>query len=227
MPYRSIFALLLCLCSALALADYAPAPKRPVDWTGYWVLDASTSDDPEAMLEERRAKEREQFERWRRREEQTRPPGMPPPIDAEAPPPEATRRRAQRPWQKQREENFRRMLAVSPTLEIKQIDATRFEVISAVESRRVEAGSHTQVSLPEGQLADSRVGWDGEWFVIERRTRRGPRALEKFRIVPKTGQLEYFMAWSGDTELAGMKIRRFYNRRTEAPPAPNPDSGPY
>jgi hypothetical protein len=71
------------------------------------------------------------------------------------------------------------------------------------------------------------VGWDGEWFVIERRTRRGPRALEKFRIVPKTGQLEYFMAWSGDSELAGMKIRRFFNRRTEAPPAPNPDSGPH
>lgn len=227
MSYRSIPALLLCLCSALALADYAPAPKRPVDLTGFWVLNAATSDDPEALLEERRAKEREQFERWRRREEQTRPPGMPPPIDAEAPPPDVNRRRTQRPWQKQREENIRRMLAISATLELKQIDATRFDVISAVESRRVEAGSHTQVSMPEGQLADSRVGWDGEWFVIERRVRSGPRALEKFRIVPKTGQLEYFMAWSGDSELAGMKIRRFYDRRTEAPPAPNPDSGPH
>jgi hypothetical protein len=227
LSYRSIPALLLCLCSALALADYAPAPKRPVDLTGFWVLNAATSDDPEALLEERRAKEREQFERWRRREEQTRPPGMPPPIDAEAPPPDVNRRRTQRPWQKQREENIRRMLAIRATLEIKQIDATRFDVISAVESRRVEAGSHTQVSMPEGQLADSRVGWDGEWFVIERRVRSGPRALEKFRIVPKTGQLEYVMAWSGDSELAGMKIRRFYDRRTEAPPAPNPDSGPH
>lgn len=225
--YHSLLTLLLCLCSALALADYAPTPKRPVDLTGYWVLDATTSDDPEALLGERQAKEREEFERFRRRMEQSRPPGMPPAIDPEAPPPDASRRRGPRPWQKQQQENFRRMLAVSPTLEIKQIGPTGFEVISAVESRRVEAGSHTQVSMPEGQLADSRVGWDGEWFVIERRTRSGPRALEKFRVVPKTGQLEYFMAWSGDTELAGMKIRRFFNRRTEAPPAPNPDSGPH
>lgn len=227
MAYRSILTLLLCLCSALALADYDPTPKRPVDLAGYWILDAASSDDPEAMLAERQAKEREEFERWRRRVEQSRPPGMPPPIDAEAPPPDSNRRRGLRPWQKQRQENYRRMLAVSPTLEIKQVAPTRFEVISAVESRRLEAGSHTQVSMPEGQLADSRVGWDGEWFVIERRARRGPRAVEKFRIVRKTGQLEYYMAWSGDSELAGMKIRRFYDRRTEAPPAPNPDSGPY
>lgn len=225
-PYRLVLTLVLCLSSALAQADYAPTPKRPVDLAGYWVLDATTSDDPEAMLAERQAKEREEFERFRRRIEQSRPAGMPPAIDPEAPPPDAARRRGPRPWQKQQQENFRRMLAVSPTLEIKQPGPTSFDVVSAVESRRVEAGSHTQVSMPEGQLADSRVGWDGEWFVIERRTRRGPRALEKFRIVSKTGQLEYYMAWSGDSELAGMKLRRFYNRRTEAPPAPDPDSGP-
>jgi len=225
--YRSIVALLLGLCSALALADYAPTPKRPVELAGHWVLDPTGSDDPEAMLAERQAKEREEFERFRRRIEQTRPQGMPPAIDPEAPPPDTARRRGPRPWQKQQQENFRRMLAVSPMLEIKQAGPTTFEVISAVESRRVEAGSHTQVSMPEGQVADSRVGWDGEWFVIERRTRRGPRALEKFRIVQKTGQLEYFMAWSGDSELAGMKIRRFFNRRTEVPAAPNPDSGPH
>ncbi|MET0533029.1 MAG: hypothetical protein ABW171_02290 [Steroidobacter sp.] len=226
MSYRLTLTLLLCLCSALALADYAPVPKRPVELAGYWILNTSISEDPEAMLAERRAKEREQFERWRRREEESRPPGMPPPIDADAPPPNAGRRRGPRPWQKQYEENIRRMLAISPTLEIKQLAPTSFEVVSAVESRRVEAGSHTQVSMPEGQLADSRVGWDGEWFVIERRTRRGPRALEKFRIVAKTGQLEYSMAWSGDSELAGMKVRRFYDRRTEAPPPPDPNNGP-
>lgn len=224
---RIIVALLLCLCSALAVADFAPTPKRPVELAGYWILDATTSDDPEAMLAERQAEEREEYERFRRRIEQSRPPGMPPAIDPEAPPPESSRRRGPRPWQRQQQENFRRMLAVSPTLEIKQIGTTSFEVISAVESRRVEAGSHTQVSMPEGQLADSRVGWDGEWFVIQRRTRRGPRALEKFRIVSKTGQLEYYMVWSGESELAGMKIRRFFNRRTEAPAAPDPDRGPH
>jgi len=223
--YRSLLPILLCCWSALAFADYAATPKRPVDVAGFWELDAAASDDPEAMLAERQRKEREEFERMRRREEQSRPSAMPPPIDADAPPPDPSRRRM-RPWQKQREEHFRRMLMVSPTLEIKQLDVTRFDVISAVESRRVEAGSHTQVSMPEGQLADSQVGWDGEWFVIERRVRSGPRALEKFRIVKKTGQLEYFMAWSGDSELAGMKVRRFFNKRQSPPPAPDPSSGP-
>ena len=227
MAYRLILTLLFCLCSACAAAGYDATPKRPVELTGHWVLDAAASDDPEAMLAQRQAEEREKFERWRRRVEESRPPGMPPPIDAEAPPPDTNRRRGLRPWQKQRQENLRRMLAVSPTLEIKQIAPTRFEVTSEVESRQVEAGSHTQVSMPEGQIADSRVGWDGDWFVIDRRVRRGPRAVEKFRIVRKTGQLEYYMAWSGDGELAGMKIRRFYDRRTEAPPEPNPDSGPH
>jgi len=179
------------------------------------------------MLAERQAEERERFDRMRRREEESRPRGMPPPIDVDAPPPEAGNRRPrQRPWQKQRDDNFRRMLGVSGTLEIKQPGPTTFDFISAVESRRVEAGSHTQVSMPEGQLADSRVGWDGEWFVIERRVRSGPRALEKFRIAPKSSQLEYQMVWSGDTELAGMKVRRLYDRRTAPPPAANPDSGP-
>ena len=216
--------MLLCLWSALAVADYAAAPKRPVDLTGYWVLNAALSDDPEAMLAEREAEERERFERMRRREEESRPRDMPPPIDVDSPPP--NRRGVRRPWQKQRDENLRRLLGVSSTLEIRQLDPTRFELVSAVESRRVQAGSHTQVSMPEGQLADSEVGWDGDWFVIERRVRRGPRGVEKFRLAPKTGQLEYTMAWSGDTELAGMKVRRFYDRRTAPPPAPNPDSGP-
>jgi hypothetical protein len=217
----------LCLWSALAVADFAATPKRPVDLTGYWVLNTALSDDPEAMLAERQAEERERFERMRRREEESRPRDMPPPLDADVPPPGgAARRGARRPWQRQRDENFRRMLGISNTLEIRQLNATRFEIISAVESRRLEAGSRTQVSMPEGQLADSRVGWDGEWFVIERRVRRGPRAVEKFRLAPKTGQLEYFMAWSGDTELAGMKIRRFYDRRTEPAPVRSPDSGP-
>lgn len=224
MFYRSFCAVLLSLWATLALADLAATPKRPVDITGFWVLNTAGSDDPEAMLAARQAEEQERFDRWRRREEQSRPAGMPPPIDVDAPPPEA-RRRGPRPWQKQHQENLRRMLAVSPTLDIQQLEPTRFELVSAVESRRVEAGSHTQVSMPEGQLADSRVGWDGEWFVIDRRTRRGPRGVEKFRLT-KTGQLEYFMQWSGDTELAGMKIRRFFDRRTGPAPAPNPDHGP-
>jgi hypothetical protein len=227
LPYRSFCAVLLSLWATLALADFDAAPKRPVDITGFWVLNTDGSDDPEAMLAERQAEEQEEFDRWRRRQERSRPAGMPPPIDVDAPRPEAgTRRRGPRPWQRQHQENLRRMLAVSPTLEIKQLEPTRFEIVSAVESRRVEAGSHTQVSMPEGGLADSEVGWDGEWFVIERRVRRGPSAVEKFRLT-KNGQLEYFMQWKGgDSELAGMKIRRYFDRRTGPAPAPSPDHGP-
>lgn len=218
---------MLCLWSALAVADFAAAPKRPVDLTGYWVLNPVGSDDPEAMLARREEEEREKFDRMRRREEQSRPRDMPPPIDVDAPLPDVGNRRpGKRPWQKQQDENFRRMLGVSSTLEITQPRSGALDFISAVESRRVEAGSHTQVSMPEGQVADSRVGWDGEWFVIERRVRGGPRATEKFRLAPRTGQLEYYMVWSGDTELAGMKIRRFYDRRAAPPSAPSPDSGP-
>lgn len=224
MLYRSLCAVVLSLWATLACADYAAVPKRPIDLTGSWVLNTASSDDPEAMLTQRQAEEQERFDRWRQREEQSRPQGMPPPIDVDAPPP--GRRRGPRPWQKQHQENLRRMLAVSPTLEIKQLDPTRFEIVSAVDSRRVEAGSHTQVSMPEGELADSEVGWDGEWFVIERRVRRGPGAVEKFRLT-KTGQLEYFMQWKGDGELSGMKIRRFFDRRTGPAPAPNPDHGPF
>lgn len=227
MLYRFPCIVALSLWATLACADFDAAPRRPIDLTGYWVLNTAGSDDPEAMLAKRQAEERERFDRWRRRVEQTRPQTMPPPIDVDAPRPQAdNRRRGPRPWQKRHQENLLRMLAVSPTLEIRQLEPTRFEFTSAVETRRVEAGSHTQVSMPEGQLADSRVGWDGDWFVIERRVRRGPRGVEKFRLT-KTGQLEYFMHWSGESELAGMKIRRFFDRSTEPAPARNPDHGPF
>ncbi len=217
---RSICALTLCLWSALALADYDAVPRKPIDLTGFWILNTAASDDPEALLAQKQEKEWERFERMRRREEDSRPANVPPPIDVDA-----GQRRGPRPWQKRQQENLLQMLGVSPTLEIKQVDPVRFDVISAVESRRVEAGSHTQVSMPEGQLADSWVGWDGEWFVIERRVRKGPRALEQFRLT-KTGQLEYVMKWTGETELAGIKVRRLYDRRTGPEPESNPDHGP-
>jgi hypothetical protein len=100
------------------------------------------------------------------------------------------------------------------------------DIASMVESRRLIAGSRTQVSMPEGELADSKVGWDGQWFVIDRKVSRGPRVLEKYRVLPKTGQLEYTMAWSGDSELSGMKVRRVFDRAAGPPPPPDPAAGP-
>lgn len=143
--------------------------------------------------------------------------GAPPSLESSQDQP-APRRR---PWQQRRYENLRKMLAISDALTISQA-GTSVEIVSAVDARRVEAGSRTQVSMPEGELADSRAGWDGEWFVIERAVRKGPRVVEKYRIVKQTGRLEYRMAWSGETELAGIKVTRYFERVTPASAAPDP-----
>lgn len=219
---RRLFALSLLLFSAIALADFDAVSPRGTDLTGVWTLNAALSEDPEQMLAEALAEEQRQFERRRREEDRARPQGAPPGIDVDAPPPN---RSGRRPWQKQREENFRKMLGITNTLSIRQTGSL-IEMTSAVESRRLVAGSNTQVSMPEGQLADSNVGWDGDWFVIERKVRRGPRVTEKFRIMKQTGQLEYTMAWGGDTELAGIKARRVFDRTSAPAGAPNPDVGP-
>jgi hypothetical protein len=220
---RRLFAIGLCLCSAIASANYDATSSRGVSLAGDWALNAALSDDPEKMLAERLEKERQRFARLRREFEISRPPGAPPDIDVDAPPPN---RSEPRPWQKQREENFRRMLGITKTLQITQ-DGAVVQITSEVESRRLTAGSHSQVSMPGGELADSDVGWDGEWFVIDRRVRKGPRVVEKFRLL-KTGQLEYLMNLSGDTELAGIKARRVFDRATTSAPAAaaNPDVGP-
>jgi hypothetical protein len=220
------------LCTAAAHAAYDVSPARPIDLSGHWVLNASASDDPERMLAKRMEEERKRHEQWRRREESMRAPGEPEPInidpESDRPSPGAAttgqRRPAKRPWQLRRDENLRRMLAISDTLDIEQ-QGKRLQLVSKVDSRTFEAGSHSQVSMPEGELADSDAGWDGEWFVIERKVRGGPRAIEKLRLVPKTGQLEYYMAWSGDTELSGMKVRRFFERAAQGA-AVNPALGP-
>lgn len=217
--HRSLLVLLLIACCAPAFAALRAQPERAVDLSGEWVLNVALSEDPQAMLEARLAEERRQMERLRRRASSSYPPGAPPPIDVNAP-----ISREPRPWQKRRHENLVQMLGITRTLRIEQSGAAMM-IISDVDSRRVTAGSRSQVSMPEGQLADSNVGWDGEWFVIERRVRKGPRGVEKLRLL-KNGQLEYTMAWSGDTELAGIKARRVFDRLTAPKVAPNPNLGP-
>ena len=210
----------------LAATGFDSAPKRPTDLSGSWQLNAALSDDAEHMLAERQREEWERYVTWRRRQERSYPPGAPP-IDIDGPGP-ATQREpssARRASMKRRDENLHKMLAISDTLRIEQEGAT-VAIVSKVESRRVVAGSRTQVSLPEGELADSEVGWDGPWFVIDRRVRGGPRVVEKYRLAPKTGQLEYEMKWSGNGELDGMKIRRVFDRVTVTPPPADPAAGP-
>ncbi len=226
MPSRSRLLVLVSLaCWSVGAAAFDAVPSRSVDLSGRWKLNTALSDDAEHMLEERQRLERERYMKWRKQQERMYPPGAPPPIEVDGPATPREPSPSRRASMKRRQENLYRMLAISDTLEIRQDGAT-VEIVSAVESRRVVGGSRTQVSMPEGQLADSKVGWDGQWFIIDRRVRGGPHVVEKYRLVPKTGQLEYQMAWSGDNELAGMKIKRVFDRVIATPPPADPAAGP-
>jgi hypothetical protein len=212
-------------CAAFAAAGLDAVPARAVDLSGSWKLNTALSDDPEHMLEELQRREHERYMKWRREQERSYPQGMPPPIDVDSPAPQRGPSPSRRASMKRHEENLYKMLAISDTLVIHQEGST-VDILSAVDSRRVVAGSRTQVSLPEGELADSKVGWDGQWFVIDRNASHGPRVVERYRLLPKTGQLEYEMKWSGDSEIAGMKIRRVFDRIKVVPLPADPAAGP-
>lgn len=231
-PRLAVRCFLWSLCFACSLASaYSESPKRPVELQGRWVLNSAQSDDAEQMLMERLQKQREadrkRLERWLGKREPSGSRAIPPVGEEGVEVPAATRAARERMMRRRaREEDlFKRMLNVTKTLNIRQ-DGRRIEIDSAVESRRFDAGTESQVSMPEGQIADLETGWDGEWFVVHRRSRSGPRAIEKFRVLKKTGQLEYYMAWSGETELSGMRIRRIFDRTQSAPSVANPDVGP-
>lgn len=219
------------LFGATACATYEAAPRHSDDLSGHWKLNAALSDDAEQMLQQRKDEERKERERWMRRARAENALGIPPlgepapePGAANGPPPGANPSAQRR--RNRRDEELREMLGISDTLTIKQSGAT-ISISSQVDSRRFEAGTHSQVSMPQGELADSRVGWDGEWLVIDRNARKGPRAVEKYRLLKKTHQLESLLAWSGDSPLAGIKVRRVYDRVIGQLPAPDPAKGPY
>jgi hypothetical protein len=217
---------MLRLLSAIALLAISPATFGAFDATssrattleGRWKINPALSDDAEKLLAERLEKEYAEERRWRERTQAMRPPG--PDTSLQMPPPSEERRR-------RRNDLYRQMLGVTEHLTIAQSDnGAKVEIGSDAGSRRFVAGTHSQVSLPEGELADSEVGWDGDWFVIDRRAKRGPRVVEKYRFLPKTGQLETSIAWGGDTFLSGMKVRRIFDRDTAEVKPPDPGSGP-
>lgn len=221
-------ALLLCLCQTTFAAYRAAAPAG-VDLSGNWQLNVAKSDDAEELLQKRLTEIRKQRERWLRDARRTDPLGIPPiglppapPQDDArgAPPPQNQQRRAPRP-----NDNLRRMLNISDFLVVTQSGKT-IDIRSQLETRRFEAGSESQVSMPTGELADSRIGWDGQWFVIERKARKGPRVTERYRWLKKTDQLEAEIEWGGDTLLSGIEVHRIYDRMTSPPPAADPDAGP-
>ncbi len=219
--------LLFCFAQ-ISMAAYTAVAPKGVDLSGNWQVNTAQSDDAEALLQKRLDEIRKQRDRWLRDARRTDPLGIPPlglppappEDDARTAPPPNPQKRAPRP-----NDNLRRMLNISDTLVIAQAGTT-IDIVSQLDARRFEAGSNSQVSMPTGELADSRVGWDGQWFVIERSARKGPRVTEKYRWLKKTDQLESEIKWSGNTLLSGIKVHRIYDRMASAPPAPDPNAGP-
>ncbi len=219
--------LLLLLVSGAALA-YDAYPRRATTIEGRWVLNPQLSEDPDAILLERIERERERYRKEMERHRRARGHADIPPMGTEGidipPATRAARERVKRRQQRELE-LYKRMLNVTPWLRIRQ-QGNEIEIASAMETRRFDAGSESQVSMPEGQIADLRVGWDGEWFVIERKVRDGPNALERFRLLKNTDQLEYQMRWRGETELSGISVRRIFDRGANEEPVRDPSVGP-
>lgn len=217
----------LLLLASTAFAAYDAASSQGVSLSGHWRLNAALSDDAEKMLQQRLEEERREREKWLRKAREQNPLGLPPLGEPE--PQAAPAPAADRPPQRQRnrrDEELHKMLGISDTLVITQSGA-KIDIVSQVDSRRFEAGTRSQVSLPQGELADSDVGWDGQWLVIERKARKGPRVVEKYRWLQKTDQLESMLAWSGESPLAGIKVRRIYERVVDSvAPPDDPARGP-
>jgi hypothetical protein len=220
---RVLMAAAMLLGATLAFA-FGATGKPGMELNGRWSINSALSDDAEAMLAQRQEEEMKERRRWEARERGATPlEQLDEPMIAPAPndPHYGRERRTAR------EAELRRMLGVTKTLEIRQpASGERLEIRSDAESRSFQPGLRSQVSMPEGQLADSNVGWDGDWFVIERKVRNGPRVIERYRRLKKSDQLESIIAWSGDTLLAGIKVHRIFDRAVGVAPPPDPNEGP-
>lgn len=223
---RIIPAALFVFAANIVSAALAPNPGRETHIEGEWKLNAGLSDDAQTVLAERLKREHDRMMKMMREMDRRNPMGLPPPDAArDMPPPSDDARAQMRRRRAQEQEIQHRLLAISDWLKIKQ-DSTGLELASAVEQRHVDPGTRSQVSMPSGELADERVGWDGDTLVIDRVTREGPDVVEKLRWLKATDQLEYRLAVSGDTELAGIKLKRVYDRNVAAAPPVNPAIGP-
>jgi hypothetical protein len=212
---NTLLAIALLVIGANALAAYDARPKNNTSLQGSWLLNGAASDDVNKLVAALIEKEEKERRKWRKRMEDEDPfLGSDPLPDLSDP----TRRQSEM-------KQLRRMLGVTKKLKLTQ-DGANLEMISDVEARRFQAGSRSQVSMRDGELADSRVGWDGEWFVIDRKVQGGTHEVEKLRLLEKTDQLEYIATWSGDSELSGVKLRRIFDRTTIDARPSDPAAGP-
>jgi hypothetical protein len=216
MHIRLWLPLLLCF-GGVAHALDARAPQD-VDLSGRWAVNAALSDDVDALLRKRVDQQLKRERRWR--EQDAHDQGLEaPPAPESLSAPQANRVLGQ----------LRRTLQLYSSVEIKQSAAgAQLELIGDGNQRRFTAGGRSQMSMPEGQLADAEVGWGGDEFVIERKVRKGPRLVERYRLLKKTGQLQVTISWGGDTDevLSGIKVKRVFDPSTGNEPPPDPEVGP-
>jgi hypothetical protein len=221
---RLILSLILLAAASSAHALKSTA-RNGVMLAGQWTVNVQASDDGEAMLARRMeelAKQQHRAAQRQQRRMQNDPFAWEPQFTAPEHTPQFIAAMAER------ERNRRRLLGLTKQLRIEQdAGGARVTIATDFETRRYDAGRRTQVSLPQGQLADSSSGWDGDWFVIERNARNGPRITEKFRRLGKTDQLEMLVTIKGDSALSGLKLRRVFDRaQAEANVIRGEDAGP-
>jgi len=221
MRHALLLALLTLAPVAHALQGAAPGD---VTLTGYWTVNSAQSDDGESLLAKRMeeiAKEQRRFEERRRRRMDNDPFAWEPEF---TPPADTPQFRAR---MEERDRTIRQTLGMTTFLDIKQGErGVKVAIVSEFDTRRLDSGSKSQVSLPQGQLADLHAGWERDTFVIERNSRDGPRISEKYRWLRKTDQLEVLTQVKGDSMLSGMKLRRVFDRAANKPAARDPAAGP-
>jgi hypothetical protein len=212
----------MCCASLHAVAASSSAPEG-VTLEGRWKANTTLSDDGEALLAKRMAemrKDQRRYEERRRKQMENDPFAWEPEF---TPPADTPQFRAR---MEERDRSIRQTLGMTNFLAITQGEGgTKLTVVSDFETRRLEAGSRSQVSLPQGQLADLRPGWERDVFVIERRSRDGPSITERYRLL-KTDQLEVLTQIKGRSMLSGMKLRRVFDRAAGEPPPRDPAAGP-
>lgn len=214
MTRNTLFVFALTFLCGPALAAFEALPKGNLSLQGTWQVNSAASDDVDKLIAELIKKEDKERRQWRKHMEEVDPYSVP-----DAPPD------ADPAYRRKQEKELRSLLGVTKTLNVKQSGAT-VEIASDIETRRFEAGSTSQSSMRNGDLADMKVGWDGEWFVIDRKVPGRLHQVEKLRLIQKTGQLEYVSKWSGDDDLSGVKLRRVFDAIALEPTPEDANVGP-
>jgi hypothetical protein len=212
------------ICLAASASALTPVAPGDVTLDGRWTVNTTLSDDGEKLLQRRMAdemKEQRRYEERRRKRMENDPFAWEPEFSPPADTPQYRARMADR------DRAIKQMLGLTKFLNIKQTDrGAKVEIVSEFETRRLTSGARSQVSMPQGQLADLKTGWERDAFVIERSARDGPRISEKYRWLAKTNQLEVLTTIKGDSMLSGMKLRRVFDRAPPETAPASPTAGP-